>query len=237
MKYEAIMFDLDGTLLPMDYDEFTKGYLGLLFRYACPFGYEKESFIAGMWKGVSAMTNNNGEKTNCEVFWETFGAIIGDYEKARGDEKLFDAFYDEGFHAAKAFTGENPRAREAVLAAREKADKVILATSPLFPMNAVTARLEWIGIDKNDFDLITEYNGFSHAKPNPKYYIEICEKMGLDPEKCLMIGNNVQEDVEGAAAVGMDTYLVTDWLMNSKPELPNCPRGSFLEMIDYIKNL
>ena len=32
MKYQAILFDMDGTLVPMDIQRFTKGYFQLLFR-------------------------------------------------------------------------------------------------------------------------------------------------------------------------------------------------------------
>ena len=31
---KAVLFDLDGTLLPMDQDEFTKGYFGTVKSYA-----------------------------------------------------------------------------------------------------------------------------------------------------------------------------------------------------------
>ncbi len=237
MKYDAIMFDLDGTLLPMDYDEFTQGYLGLLFNYARPYGYEKESFVKGMWKGVAAMTKNDGSRTNREAFWQAFGEVVGDLQKVIKDEPLFDAFYDEGFNEAKIFSRENPSAQNAVDLAREKAGRVVLATSPLFPMNAVTSRLKWVNVLPGSFDLITEYRGFKTAKPNPCYYLEVCEKLSLDPKNCLMIGNNVQEDIEPAGAVGMDTYLVTDWLINSREELPDCPYGSFDDMLKYLKNI
>lgn len=33
---KAILFDLDGTLLPMDQDEFTKGYFNLLAAKLAP---------------------------------------------------------------------------------------------------------------------------------------------------------------------------------------------------------
>ena len=32
MKIKAILFDLDGTLLPMNQDEFTKAYFGALAK-------------------------------------------------------------------------------------------------------------------------------------------------------------------------------------------------------------
>ena len=52
---DAILFDLDGTLLPMDNDVFTKGYLSLLSRAIAPHGYEPREMISAMWYGVEAM--------------------------------------------------------------------------------------------------------------------------------------------------------------------------------------
>lgn len=36
---KAILFDLDGTVLPMNEEEFTKGYFGLLCKKLVSYGY------------------------------------------------------------------------------------------------------------------------------------------------------------------------------------------------------
>ena len=45
MTYQAILFDLDGTLLPMDLDQFTEGYFHLLAQTAAPYGYREETLV------------------------------------------------------------------------------------------------------------------------------------------------------------------------------------------------
>ncbi len=235
MKYDAILFDLDGTLLPMDNDVFVKGYLSLLADIAAKTGgYDKELFIKGMWQGVSAMVRNDGSCKNEEVFWKTTAKILGDsiYEQI----PVFDAFYSNEFHQAKRFTSPNPIVRDAIAFAREKADKVILATNPLFPTVAVHARMSWVGLNPEDFDWITDYTNSTTCKPNPAYYKEICEKFSLTPDKCLMIGNNAQEDMEAAAAAGIAGFLVKDWLI-CEGELPDCPQGSFEDLVHYLKEI
>lgn len=52
---KAILFDLDGTLLPMDQDEFTKGYFRLLAAKLAPYGYEPKTLIDTIWAGTAAM--------------------------------------------------------------------------------------------------------------------------------------------------------------------------------------
>ena len=235
MKYDAILFDLDGTLLPMDNDVFTKAYLMNLSMMAERVGgYDRDLFLKAMWKGVSAMVKNDGSRKNEEVFWETAAQILGD--DILEQIPAFDNFYQNEFHETKKFTGPNPLVKEAIALAREHAPKVILATNPLFPTVAVHARMGWVGMEPELFDWITDYSNSYTCKPNPAYYLEICKKFDLDPKKCLMIGNNAQEDVEAGRAAGMDTFLVTDWLINSG-EMPDCPQGTFEDLIAYLKQL
>ena len=61
-KYDAILFDLDGTLLPMDNDLFIKTYLGLLVKKMAPSGYDKDLLVASLWKGTGARIKNDGSK-------------------------------------------------------------------------------------------------------------------------------------------------------------------------------
>ena len=56
MKYQAIFFDLDGTLLPMDNDRFTLGYFHLLAQTAAPYGYEEKALVSALWQGVEAVS-------------------------------------------------------------------------------------------------------------------------------------------------------------------------------------
>ena len=157
MRYQGIFFDLDGTLLPMDNDTFTKGYLSLLARTVAPLGYEPKNMISSMWKGVGAMLQNDRSRPNCDVFWETFAALVPKGKAVYEDIPCFDAFYGNEFHQAKAFTSPTPLAAEAVSLAKKKADKVVLATNPFFPRVAVEARLSWAELDAADFALITTY--------------------------------------------------------------------------------
>lgn len=233
-KYQAILFDLDGTLLPMDNDAFTRGYFGLLAKKVIPYGYDKEGLIPAIWNGVAAMVKNDGSRKNCQAFWTYFESVYG--KKAYEDLPVFDHFYSHEFQEAIAFTGPNPFAKRAVELAYEKAEKVILATNPLFPPAGVATRLGWIGLKPEDFDYVTNYENSSFCKPNPKYYDEILEKMELRAEQCLMIGNDAQEDAEAAGAAGLDTFLVTDCLICRSGEI-TCQKGSFEELLTFLKSL
>lgn len=233
---DAILFDLDGTLLPMDNDHFTKVYFGYLAKAAAKWGYtDSEKLIAGVWSGVKSMVKNNGEKLNVDAFWDTFSSVMG--RDCSDDIPRFDAFYENEFEKARAATGEASLARVAVSEAHKKAGKVILASNPLFPRVATKTRLSWADLRLDDFDWVTEYTNSSSCKPNPVYYKEILNRFGLNSEKCLMIGNDVQEDYEAASSVGISVYLVTDNIINRNNAEITCPHGTYADMIEYIKSI
>ena len=234
MQYKAILFDLDGTLLPMDYDEFSKGYFHLLSKVVAPYGYEKEPFLSAMMQGVASMVKNNGEVPNCDRFWETFSGLLD--PEIYNLIPVFDDFYETDFNKTASLTQPNPLAKEAVRIAGEKAEAVVLATNPLFPISAVTSRLSWLGLMPEDFDLVTDYENSAFCKPNPAYFVEITETLNIAPEDCLMVGNNVVEDILPAQKLGLGTFLVTDCLIAEAP-LPHCPQGSFSDLIQFLKSL
>ena len=128
---KAILFDLDGTLLPMDQDYFIATYLKGLAAKLAPYGYDPEAFMKGMWAGVKAMILNDGTKTNEEVFWAVFCDIVG--KNAREDEPIFDEFYRTEFQEYKSLCGFNEKAAQTVNLLKEKGYRVALATNPLFP--------------------------------------------------------------------------------------------------------
>ena len=235
MRYQAILFDMDGTLVPMDTDAFVKVYFGCLAKELCPLGVKPEALIDAVWAGTGAMVKNDGSRMNDKVFWSVFTQKTG--LDAAPYIPVADAFYGNGFHNARVATQPNPLATEAVRLAREKADKVVLATNPLFPMAGQETRMSWVGLKKDDFDLVTSYESDRFCKPNPAYYQSICERMGVDPKACLMIGNDVGEDMLASAPLGMDTFLVTDCLIPAKNGEYHGPQGTFAELIGFLKAL
>ena len=70
---------------------------------------------------------------------------------------------------------------------KQAGHKVILATNPIFPREAVLSRLSWIDLTQDDFDYITTYEISHYCKPNPDYYKEILENCNLQPAECVMI--------------------------------------------------
>lgn len=235
MPIKIILFDLDGTLLPMDQDVFVKAYMKGLAAYMVPHGYDPQLLLEGLWKGTGAMVQNDGAKTNEVVFWEVFSAIVG--KDARKDEAIFRTFYETEFQKAKAACRFVPRAAEIVRDLKKRGFQVVLATNPLFPAIATQNRIRWAGLTPEDFDLYTTYEHSSSCKPNLAYYREIMAKIGSTPEECLMVGNDVEEDMV-AQDLGMKTFLLTDCLINrKKADISQWPHGGFEALSAYLESI
>lgn len=228
----TLLFDLDGTLLPMELEDFTNTYFKLLAKKAAPYGYEPETLVAAVWKGTKAMVMNDGSCPNDQRFWQVFAGELG--EDVLALRPVFDRFYANEFNGAKAATRENPLARRAVVGARQAGLNVILATNPLFPAVGVATRLGWIGLAPEDFAYVTSYENCSYCKPNPAYYTQLLERAGKRPDECLMVGNDVREDALAASQAGLRAYLITDCLENAHgDDIGSIARGSFAEFMKF----
>lgn len=45
------------------------------------------------------------------------------------------------------------------------------------------------------------------GKPQQIFFNELCRRLGVQPDWCILIGDNLESDIEGAKAVGMRTIL------------------------------
>ena len=234
MQITTVLFDLDGTLLPMDQKRFVMAYLQYLAEYLVPYGYEPQKVIDGLWAGTGAMVKNDGSARNDEVFWKVFESFCG--EDARKDEPIFQKFYETRFQDVSKVCGHDHRAAETIAAIKTKGLRVALATNPLFPAIATESRIRWAGLKPDDFELYTTYETCRFCKPNLDYYREVLEKLGVKPEECLMVGNDAGEDMI-TEQLGMKTFLLTDSLIDRGLDITQWPRGSFPELLDYIDTL
>ena len=187
-----ILFDLDGTLLNMDQDKFLELYMLSLYNYSKEEYKDVYELINLIKKGVYLMVNNNGELTNEEVFYNHFKS----FHKDKTDTllKKYEEYYNSDFIITKESTSLKKVAPLLIKELKEKGYNLILATNPIFPRIATLNRIKWAGLDPNDFMYISTYENSHYSKPNIKYYEEILNKLNLNKEECLMIGNDTSED-------------------------------------------
>ena len=235
MSIKVILFDLDGTLLPMDQDVFVKAYFGGISKQMLSRGYDPKKLIESIFAGTYEMIKNNGEKTNEKVFWDKIVSIYG--ESILKETPYFDSFYKEKFDSIKEVCGFAKEANEIIKLCKKEGFRVALATNPIFPAIATKKRIKWAGIDENDFELITTYDNSYFSKPNLKYYEDILSKLGVTPEECLMVGNDVNDDMV-VTNIGMKTFLLTNDLINTKNiDINLFPHGGYQDLKEFILNI
>ena len=235
MSIKVVLFDLDGTLLPMDQDTFIKAYLGGMAKKLAPHGYNPEELVKAVYAGMKAMTTNDGSCTNEEAFWKAFTGLLG--EKVREDMPIFDEFYRNEFQDVKNICGFLPEAAQTVRTLKAKGYRVALATTPMFPSIATESRIHWAGLELDDFEIFTTYEDYHYCKPNLNYYREVVEKLGVKPGECLMVGNDVGEDMI-TEELGMKVFLMPADLINKVgKDIAQYPQGDFEDLLAYIKTL
>lgn len=235
MSIKAVLFDLDGTLLPMDQEIFIKTYMSKISSRLSRHGYEPKQLVDSIMRGTYDMILNSGPMTNEQVFWECFCRIYG--EQALGDMEHFDAFYVEQFDSVAEVCGYTPKACEVVSEIKALGLRMALATNPVFPRIATEKRVAWAGLSVDDFDLLTTYENSYSSKPSLAYYSDVARRMGVEPEECLMVGNDVSDDMV-ARDLGMKVFLLTDCLINKEgKDISVYPSGSFDELVKYIEEI
>jgi HAD superfamily hydrolase (TIGR01549 family) len=231
---KAVFFDLDGTLLPLDMDAFTHCYMKAIKQngFYKKISEEKGEEIFG--RAVYAMISNDGRALNRDVFFDVIAAESG----ADRDELTahMDAFYTGEFLQLKSATRADAHVKRTIEVLKTKGYRLILATNPLFPPIATNTRLSWAGFTPDDFEYISYYDNSRYCKPNPKYFEEILEHIGLSAQDCYIVGNDVRDDLS-AVALGFEAFLVLDHVIGDIEKGPPCQKGSYSDLLKFAENL
>ena len=230
-EVDAVLFDLDDTLLGNNMDQFLQAYFPMVAEYVQPV-MEGKRFLAELMAGTQAMiANQDPNLTNREVFWSVFCERTGLDQETM--EIFIEGFYRDRFGALREFTTCRPVARKIVQLCLDHDVLVIVATNPLFPQTAIEQRLEWGGISAEDFDyaLVTGVENMHFAKPHVSYYQEILGKFDLSAERTLMVGDDWENDIVPADQLGLMTYWIADDYADRPGRPPNF-QGSLDKLYD-----
>lgn len=243
--YDAIFFDMDGTLLPMDVRQFLDDYYVYLREKLNREGVDEELFIAALNRGMNAMSSHDAQETNADAFWRMFAAEYEEQERPLNASELKQAhnflidFYENDFDQCGKDVVPNPYSRRAVETLAAKGYPLYLTTMPLFPREGVETRLKWADVDPSSFLRITTYANSTAVKPQLAFYYENLAIAGAsdEPERVLMVGNNTIDDLVCLQA-GIDAFLVTDELINKNDfDVESVMHGTMKEFFEFASNL
>jgi FMN phosphatase YigB (HAD superfamily) len=205
-KYSTLMIDLDGTLLDIEVAFFMGPMVEAM--HGCFEDYlDKHTFTDGLFMGIEAIMTSprlHGQ-TNLDGFTDTFSRLTGMNPVIV--EGRFDRFYSEVFPNLNSYARPREGAGRFVKEADKNGYRLVLATNPIFPTSAVMERLKWAEVDPGLFEFIPGLETMGSCKPQVAFFQELTDRLDADPATCLMIGNDVQQDL-AASNAGMDTFLV-----------------------------
>ena len=229
---DTVMFDLDGTLLPLDSKQFITIYfdeLGKAFANLI----EPQKLKNYILTATQAMVANLEYRTNETVFMDTFQSLIGSNLELY--QARFATFYEQGFLKAQAAATHFPIISKTIKLLKDKGYNLIVVTNPLFPKQAVLHGIHWAGLDPDDFSYITSFEENHYCKPQLQFYQEVLEHIERRPEQCLMVGNDVSEDL-AAGKLGIKTFLITDCLIHHPGDEIICDyQGKYEDLHRFAK--
>lgn len=230
----TVLFDLDGTLLPIELDDFQNVYFEALTTKLNDIVGPKQ-LIKMIMASTKAVVENTDKVKNEVVFMDALKSFVGEDNLKVYQERFID-FYNNEFSVLKTVINPNQHMIEAVSLLKEKGYDLIVATNPLFPKIAIEKRIRWAGFDVSDFTYITSFEDNHYCKPHPIYYQEILDETNKNPKECMMVGNDRLEDLI-AAKLGIKTYLITDHLIERDVDLMPDHTGRYEDFLHYVKNM
>ena len=171
---KAVLFDLDDTLLDINFTAFMtryvaglSGLLGDISRTPAP--------LMGVpfTRGYLAMEDDPAIADAIDCYEREFvpamrGGIVA-ARPQRGGRQAVDVVHELGLTCA-------------------------LATNPAFSEACVEARMGWANVSPEDFVRISNWDNAYRLKPNARFYQEFVNSLGLTCDECLMVGNDSRRD-------------------------------------------
>jgi FMN phosphatase YigB (HAD superfamily) len=229
-KLSAILFDLDGTLLNMDFEKFVPQFYSL---FAQKFSsLSDENLALKLMEINNLMKLNDGTRTNFQLFKDEFYPIVS--RPPLEIDALISDFFQNDFNKLRDCITEVPHARVLLELCFDRGYDVVIATNPIFPKVAAQQRLYWVGLDDFDYKLIAGYETSSAAKPNLIFFEEILTTIKKSAHESLMVGDMDMDMI--AAKIGCPTFWISNDHLDLDPSTPPPTySGSLVDLYNLIQ--
>lgn len=190
MKYQGIIFDLDGVICSTDYYH----YLAWK-RLADKLGVYFDETINNRLRGVSRMES-------LEIILENYQGTLSNEEKesvAAEKNRIYRELLKE--MSPKDLKAEVKKTLDLL---HEKGFLLGIGSSS---KNAKFI-LERVGLG-DYFDKISDGTNITHSKPDPEVFLKAAQYLGLSPKSCLVV-EDAKSGLEAAIAAQMDCAAIGD---------------------------
>ena len=224
----TLLTDLDDTLISTDMDEYFPKYFhdlgAALDEIAPPETIQKQIHFA-----VRQMEfNQDPGKMLSEIFAENFYHALGTTEADCKD--LINRYYLEEYPNLQPLIVQRPEAQALIAWCKQQGIQIAVATNPVFPEIATRQRIEWAGLDPEEFAYYTTYDSSHFTKPNITYYAECLGKLGWPEGSIVMIGDDPVRDIEPMLAFGFPAFQIHTEKNGYGPD-----HGTLAEVVNWLK--
>lgn len=232
---QAILFDLDGTLLQVEMQEYIPTYAASLAdRLSCQADADKT--VNAIFSAINGLINRASGHISNELYFLQHIADRLDLN-IEAVNSSFTEFFSGDLTFLDPLMQPLSLARSLIEQSLERNLTIVIATNPVFPRAVVEARLDRAGLSDFDFRLVTCYENCRRCKPNPDYFTDILLHLNLEAEACLMVGNDSRHDL-AARKIGIPTFLVDTWLIDRcRGDFITDLRGDHSALLDFITTI
>lgn len=226
-QYQAVLLDLDGTVYHEDHA--LPGAVELILRlqksgqpYACLTNSTTSSVqLASRLKRMGVVVDPafiyTAASAACDYVLLRFGAnprvlnistsgvdemLDGKVTWVKDDQAPCDAVIcgvPLNVHATE------DRLRAALVQLRRSAELVAICADRVYPS---PRGIEFgVGAFAAMFAYAANKKPVFCGKPEPLFFNELCRRLGVEPSRCVLVGDNLESDIQGARGVGMRTIL------------------------------
>lgn len=232
----TLLLDLDDTLLDTNLDVFIPAYFQALSDFLAD-RVKPDLMLSALMAGTrKMMANSDPSHTLRQIFDAEFFPKIGIERDVL--QPRIDRFYEEVFPTLSYLTKPRPEAVRLVEWALAQGYRLAIATNPLFPLVAIHHRMRWAGLPPEHFSfkVVSAYEAFHFAKPNPAYFAEVLGRLGWPEGPVVMVGDNVQNDLPGSRALGLPTYWINATDAPSPDGIDLAGRGSIAGLRPWLES-
>jgi putative hydrolase of the HAD superfamily len=203
----AVIFDFGDTLLRFDFDEEVwLDCLRVTLREADLPVEAAEAVRDDLRRRMAELYGDPDEYAELDWIQAVTEAMLR-YGPPRSPELVRAAIAagDRGWAAARHL---HPEAISLLKAIRERGLKVGIVSNTPDPPDLWLDNLAADGVTEH-VDAVVLSSQLGRRKPAPEIYRAALDALDVAPENALFVGDRVREDIQGPAALGMHTCLVT----------------------------
>jgi putative hydrolase of the HAD superfamily len=204
---QAVIFDLGGTLIDWpDWDEDIQRRWALSYDYLVatapsPSWPSCDAYVQAMREAEKAywvqVAKNQTSHTPTSFLRDGFRRLQRDV-----NEQELLAALDGYARAVNGWAMIFPDAAETLVALRKRGYKLGLLSNTWWAAEWHNADLASHGLDAL-LDVVVYTSDLPYTKPHASAFLTVTQRLHVPPEACVMVGDRMVDDIEGAQKVGM----------------------------------